>query len=188
MLYSPSYSFVSAATPEHFRKRAPSTSATGSTLSKSFARGRHDSIPGVTRHVGASRELSPLAPQSTRQHGKNPFGSQLSINLSTKLPFSNTGTSPAHMAAAKITLPVDTEGVVTEENKIPRNSVCIREASLESECPLTPSLRDNHVDDDFEMDLDDPLPQYCTSPHVRAVQDEEQHEAAAKVPNEVNLS
>ena len=52
MLYSPSYSFVSAATPEHFGKGAPSTSATGSTLSKSFARGHRESIPGVTRHVG----------------------------------------------------------------------------------------------------------------------------------------
>ena len=75
MLYSPNYSFVSATTPEHFGKGAPSTSAIGSTLSKSFARGRPDSIPGVTRHVGAGQELSPLVPQSTRQHGENPFGS-----------------------------------------------------------------------------------------------------------------
>ena len=93
-----------------------------------------------------------------------------------------------HRPAAKITLPADNEGVVAKEGKIPRNFVCIHEASLESGRPLTPSLRDNHVDDDFKMDLDDPLPQYCTSPHVRAVQDEEQHEVAAKVPNKVNLS
>ena len=78
-----------------------------------------------------------------------------------------------HRPTAKITLPTDSKGVVVEEGKIPHNSVCIRETSLESGRPLTPSLRDNHVDDDFEMDLDDPLPQYCTSPHVRAVQDEE---------------